>query len=148
MFDLHNISAPWRLTIEYVFFVHNIILMQLIRTIKAVKFLGCMSLLLILCISSNAQQSHDESKSMVVYDPLLWKHELKLNADQREKIQKINLEFYQSIYETVNEETTNRAALQSKANQYLQHRSQEIWNAFNPNQRRKWKRLWDHYSTS
>jgi hypothetical protein len=121
--------------------------MKLMGTIKAVKFWGSLALLLILCISSTAQQSHDETKSMIIYDPLLWKHELRLNAYQREKIQKINLEFYQSIYETVNEETSDRAALQSKANQYLQHRSQEIWNAFNPNQRRKWKRMWDHYST-
>ena len=122
--------------------------MQLIRAIKSVKFLGYLPLLLIVSISSNAQQSHNEDKSIIVYDPLLWKHELRLNAEQREKIQKINLEFYQSIYETANEETSDRAALQTKANQYLQHRSQEIWNAFNPNQRRKWKRMWDHYSTS
>jgi hypothetical protein len=121
--------------------------MQLIRTIKRMKFLGYLPLLLILSISSSyAQQSHNEDKSIVVYDPLLWKHELKLSADQREKIQKINLEFYQNIYETANEETSDRAALQTKANQYLQHRSQEIWNAFNANQRRKWKRMWDHYS--
>jgi hypothetical protein len=121
--------------------------MQRIRTITAVRFLGCLPLLFILCISSNAQQSRHESKNAVVYDPLLWKHELKLNADQREKIQKINLEFYQNIYETVNEESSDRADLQAKANQYLQHRSQEIWNAFNSIQRKKWKRMWDHYST-
>lgn len=148
MLDLHNIPAHWRLTSECIFFVYNNLLMQLIRTIKVAKFLSVLPLLLTLCIFANAQQSHDESKSLVVYDPLLWKHELKLNANQREKIQKINLEFYQSIYETANEESSDRSALQSKADQYLQHRSQEIWNAFNSNQRRKWKRMWDHhYST-
>ncbi|MEO7988456.1 MAG: hypothetical protein ABI663_02885 [Chryseolinea sp.] len=114
---------------------------------NTLKFLSSLFLCLIVCSLANAQQDSNENKSVVLYDPLLWKHELKLNAGQREKIEKINLEFYQSIYKTANERTSDRAALQSKANQYLQQRSQEIWDAFNPNQRRKWKRLWDHYSS-
>lgn len=122
-------------------------MMQLNRTIDTLKFLGLLPLFFMFSISSNAQQSLTENKSIVIYDPLLWNHELKLNANQREKIQQINLEFYQSIYKAAADGSRDRAALQSKANQYIEQRSQEIWEAFNPNQRRKWKRLWDHYAS-
>ena len=114
---------------------------------NTLKFISTFCVSLIICCTANAQKDSNENKSVVLYDPLLWKHELKLNAGQREKIEKINLEFYQSIYKTAQEGASDRSALQSKANQYLQQRSQEIWDAFNPNQRRKWKRLWDHYSS-
>jgi len=116
------------------------------HTTNMMKFRSSLFLLLILSISVHAQNSSHETQPIVGYDPILWKHELKLNADQREKIQKINLEFYQNIYRSVSQGVHDRSALQSKAYQYLQQRSLEIWNAFNPNQRRKWKRLWDHYS--
>lgn len=110
-------------------------------------FVSLLFVFLVRSVTTSAQPISQETKRAVLYDPLVWEHELKLNAYQREKIQKINLEFYQSIYKTVSEGTRDRSYLQSKANQYLQQRSQEIWDAFNPNQRRKWKRLWDHYST-
>lgn len=121
--------------------------MKINRTINTLKILGSLFLFFILSISVNAQQLITENKNIVIYDPLLWKHQLKLNANQREKIQQINLEFYQSIYKAAQDDSRDRAALQSKANQYIQQRSQEIWEAFNPNQRRKWKRMWDHYSS-
>ncbi len=122
-------------------------MMKINRTINTLKILGSLFLFFILSISVNAQQLITENKNIVIYDPLLWKHQLKLNANQREKIQQINLEFYQSIYKAAQDDSRDRAALQSKANQYIQQRSQEIWEAFNPNQRRKWKRMWDHYSS-
>lgn len=115
--------------------------------INTLKFLCCLSVFFVVSISAQAQPANTEDKNIVVYDPLLWKHELKLSADQRQKIQKINLEFYQSIYETANTQNSDHANLQSKANEFLEHRSQEIWNAFNASQRRKWKRMWDHHST-
>jgi hypothetical protein len=34
--------------------------------------------------------------------------------------------------------------MQTRAAQYLLQRSQKIWDIFHPNQRRKWKRMWDH----
>ena len=120
--------------------------MQPNRYTTSFKFWSSLFLFLTLPLSTNAQRSFNETQQVVGHDPLLWKHELKLNAEQREKIQKINLEFYQNIYRSVNEEVRDHSVLPSKANHYLQQRSQDIWNAFNPNQRRKWKRLWDHYS--
>lgn len=117
------------------------------HNVNTLNFLGSLFLCLIVCSIANAQQVSNENKRVVLYDPLLWKHELKLNAGQREKIEKINLEFYQNIYKTAQEGKSDRSALQSKANQYLQQRSLEIWEAFNLNQRRKWKRMWDHYSS-
>ncbi len=114
---------------------------------NTLRFLSSLLLCLVVCSTAKAQQDSNENKSVVLYDPLLWKHELKLNAGQREKIEKINLEFYQSIYKTAKEGTSDRSTLQAKANQYLQQRSQDIWDSFNPNQRRKWKRMWDHYSS-
>jgi hypothetical protein len=120
--------------------------MQLNQYPTKLKFLCSLFLFSILHISANAQNTINETQQVVGHDPLLWKDELKLNADQREKIQKINLEFYQNIYRSVSEEVHDHSVLQSKAKQYLQQRSEEIWNAFNPNQRRKWKRLWSRYT--
>lgn len=120
--------------------------MQLGNKINTLKFIGSLFLFFILSISANAQQSETD-KNIVIYDPLLWKHQLKLNASQREKIQQINLEFYQSIYKAAQEGGRDRTSLQLKANQYIEQRSHEIWEAFNPNQRRKWKRMWDHYAS-
>ncbi len=120
--------------------------MQINQHANTLKFIGSLFVFFLLSISVQAQQSVTEKKNLVVYDPLLWKHQLKLNANQREKIQQINQEFYESIYQAARD-GRDRSALQVKANQYIKHRSEEIWDAFNPNQRRKWKRMWDHYES-
>src|SRR6188768_2535920 len=107
-------------------------MMQRNHTTNTLKLLGVLSVFLLVNFPSNGQQLADQSKGLVIYDPLLWKHELKLNANQREKIQQINLEFYQSIYNAAKDGGQDRATLQLKANQYIEQRSQEIWDAFNP----------------
>jgi hypothetical protein len=145
--DLHNLAALWRLVRECAFLIKNTIIMKLTQNNTALKSLGIMSLFFICSLSLHAQQALDGNKDLVIYDPLMWKHQLKLKADQQEKIQQINQEFYQSLYKAAQEDTQDRAALQSKANQYIHQRSQEIWDAFNANQRKKWKRMWDHYSS-
>jgi len=120
--------------------------MQFSQNIKKLKVQAILPLLLFLSFSANAQDQSSATSDIVIYDPLLWKNELKLNAEQRQEIQKINTEFYQSIYEAAIDSKDHKV-MQAKANQYLQQRSQEIWEAFSPSQRKKWKRLWDHYSS-
>jgi len=120
--------------------------MQISQNIKKLKVQALLPLLLILSFVANAQKQSSSTNNIVVYDPLLWKNELRLNAEQRQEIQKINIEFYQSIYEAA-VDSKDHKVMQAKTNQYLQQRSQEIWEAFSPAQRKKWKRLWDHYSS-
>ncbi|HPH46548.1 MAG TPA: hypothetical protein PLJ60_02645 [Chryseolinea sp.] len=120
--------------------------MQTNQKIKKLKVPVILPLLLFLSFVSNAQEQNRAANDLVVYDPLVWKNELKLNAEQRQEIQKINTEFYQSMYEAA-VDSKDHKVMQAKANQYLQQRSQEIWEAFSPSQRKKWKRLWDHYSS-
>jgi hypothetical protein len=124
----------------------SIFVLQFNQMIKKLKFQSILSLLLLAGFVANAQEQSSEKNDLVIYDPLLWKNELKLNAEQRQEIEKINTEFYQSIYQAA-ADSKDHNAMQAKANQYLQQRSQEIWEAFKPSQRKKWKRLWDHYSS-
>jgi hypothetical protein len=124
----------------------SIFAMQFNQMIRKIKFPTILSLLLLPGFVANAQDQSSEKNDIVLYDPLLWKNELKLNAEQRQEIQKINIEYYQSIYEAA-ADSKDLKTMQAKANQYLHQRSQEIWEAFRPSQRKKWKRLWDHYSS-
>ncbi len=119
--------------------------MQFVQVIKKLK-VHIILPLLVLSFVANAQEQSNEKNNLVLYDPLLWKNELKLNEGQRQEIQKINIAFYQSIYEAA-ADLKDQKTMQFKANQYLQQRSQEIWDSFRPSQRKKWKRLWDHYAS-
>jgi hypothetical protein len=85
-------------------------------------------------------QGNQSAESIVVFDPLFWKDQLKLDASQRRKIKEINIEYYERLY-AIHEEP-NRQQVQVRAAQSLLQRSEEIWGTFYPRQRKKWKKLW------
>lgn len=85
-------------------------------------------------------QGNQSTESIVVFDPLFWKDQLKLDASQRQKIKEINIEYYERLY-AIHEEP-NRQKVQARAAQSLLQRSEEIWETFYPRQRKKWKKLW------
>ena len=75
-------------------------------------------------------QDNQSTESIVVFDPLFWKDQLKLDASQRQKIKEINIEYYERLY-AIHEEP-NRQKVQARAAQSLLQRSEEIWRHFTP----------------
>jgi hypothetical protein len=90
--------------------------------------------------------STGNNEALVVFDPLFWKDELKLTPGQSTTIQNINMEYYEGIYQAVDENEGNIKALQSITADLLHKRSEKIWNTFQPKQKRKWNKLSAFYS--
>lgn len=106
-------------------------------------YLGSLLVCFVMSFAVHAQQAQD-LKSIVMYDPLFWKEQLKLKDTQCRLIQSINTEYYENLKRVFRDHPQDRSVMQTRAAQYLQQRSQKIWDIFHPNQRRKWKRMWDH----
>ena len=97
-------------------------------------------LLLTLSLSANAQLN--DEKIIIKYDPLFWKDRLKLSYDQYVKIREINYEYYQKLMDVAHDKaTSNHTALKSKADAFLEERSNQIWNTFHSRQRKKWMKM-------
>jgi len=101
----------------------------------------CLAIFLFSTAAVCAQDNQAE-KGYVLYDPLFWKSQLKLNAEQCQKIREINSQFYEKLSAVAHEET-NHKALRQKAVQTLLERSEEIWETFYPKQRKIWKKMWE-----
>jgi hypothetical protein len=103
-------------------------------------------LLLLLVCSAAAYgcrgQQETPMRTLVLYDPLFWSHELRLNNHQYKKIREINHEYYERLIEAVEEEPGNRGAFRLTVAKCLLHRSQSIWETFSTKQKRKWIKLW------
>lgn len=90
-------------------------------------------------VSSLHAQDLKSEGTMVVFDPLFWKDQLKLNDSQCLRIREINSLFYEKLSDVANE--SNHQVVKAKAAQTLLERSEEIWETFHPKQRRKWKKI-------
>jgi len=101
-----------------------------------------LSIVAVMLLSTASFVSAQELKSeqnMVVFDPLFWKDQLKLNDSQCLRIREINSDFYQKLSDVAHE--SNHQVVRAKAAQSLLERSEEIWETFHPKQRRKWKKI-------
>ncbi|MBT1697626.1 hypothetical protein KK083_12110 [Fulvivirgaceae bacterium PWU4] len=102
----------------------------------------------VLAYGCHAQQE-TSLKTLVLYDPLFWRHELRLDSHQSRKITDINREYYARLMAAVSEMPGDRTALQLTVARCLLNRSQSIWETFNAKQRRKWRKIWrDRFRTS
>jgi hypothetical protein len=90
-------------------------------------------------VSARAQESTTTAKTVVLFDPLFWKEDLKLSTNQCQKIKDINFEFFQQINSLTHE---NRGAVPAKTAELLSDRSEKIWSTFQPRQKKKWKKIW------
>ncbi|MEJ7645891.1 MAG: hypothetical protein WKF87_14950 [Chryseolinea sp.] len=79
---------------------------------------------------------------MVLFDPLFWKDELKLDNAQCQEIRRINSQYYEKLYAVARD--ANHRTAKAKAETTLQERSEEIWETFHPKQRKRWKKIWDN----
>ena len=73
-----------------------------------------------------------ESQENVSFDPTFWAHELRLDAEQRNKIEAINAEFYEHL--------KTRPSL-TQLNDYLAVRQELILCTFHRRQKRKWEKI-------
>src|SRR5262245_20554314 len=96
---------------------------------------------MVLAYGSYAQQE-TSLKTLVLYDPLFWRHELRLDSYQSRKITDINREYYARLMAAVSERPGDRTALQLTVARCLLNRSQSIWETFNAKQKRKWRKIW------
>lgn len=91
-------------------------------------------------VIAKAQEQQEEGE-LVLYDPLFWKEQLKLDDDQCQKIREINSEFYEKLSTVVHEEPNHEVA-KEMAQETLIQRSEGIWETFYPKQRKRWKKIW------
>ena len=89
-------------------------------------------ILLIVASSGQLMAQESESQENVSYDPSFWAQELKLDAEQRSKIEVINAEFYEQL--------KNRPSL-TQLQTYLQERQELILDTFHTRQKRKWEKI-------
>ncbi|TXI68482.1 MAG: hypothetical protein E6Q41_04045 [Cyclobacteriaceae bacterium] len=93
-----------------------------------------LTLLILLIGAFSTQLLAQESglQENVSFDPSFWAQELKLDAEQRTKIEVINAEFYEQL--------KNRPSL-TQLQTYLQERQELILDTFHARQKRKWEKI-------
>lgn len=95
--------------------------------------------------ASYGQNSGEQQKGIITYDPLFWKDQLKLKESQCRSIRSINYEYYESLKDVMsNNQSVDVTTARRVLAQSLMKRSQKIWEVFDTTQRRKWKSLWVH----
>ncbi|HEX8059485.1 MAG TPA: hypothetical protein VF473_01055 [Cyclobacteriaceae bacterium] len=97
--------------------------------------------IVLISFAAEAQTDRNESRDVVMYDPLFWRDELALRSNQYRKIEEINTEFYQNLRSIKNE--TSRETKNNRLEQGLQERSQKIFQTLMPKQRRKLEKIID-----
>lgn len=94
---------------------------------------GGFLLLLALCAFSNSLFGQEsEPLEAVPYDPSFWAHELRLDSEQRNKIESINAGFYEQL-----KSRPSPAQLQT----YLEERQESILGTFHTRQKRRWEKI-------
>jgi hypothetical protein len=76
--------------------------------------------------------AQDNASDAVPYDPTFWAQELRLDSEQRNKIETINAEFYEQL--------KNRPSV-TQLQAYLEERQDLILDTFHSRQKRKWEKI-------
>jgi hypothetical protein len=109
------------------------------KNLTCMKYL--MTFMVLMGFAAEAQTNQNDSRDVVMYDPLFWKDELSLRNNQSRRIEEINVEFYQSLRAIKDE--TSRETKSNRLEQGLQERSQKIFQTLMPKQRRKLEKIID-----
>lgn len=97
---------------------------------------------ILIASSALAAYGQDSPESIVLYDPIFWKDDLKLRSEQCNEIRAVNSEYYEKILDTYEESANDRRELNRALLQCSVERSHQIWQIFSPRQRKKWTKLW------
>ena len=99
-------------------------------------------ILLFLAISAIAHAQDDQTENeRVLYDPLFWKEQLRLDDEQCQRIKEINSQYYEKLMAVVEDESDHNT-VRALAEETLMQRSEGIWETFYPKQRKRWKKIW------
>lgn len=82
--------------------------------------------------------------TVVGYDPLFWKAELRLSTDQCTQLRDINAEFYKAILSAA-QDHAKWDADRLRIVELLNHRSEKIMQIFTERQRRRWDKIASAY---
>ena len=107
---------------------------------KMLRLIVC----LLLCVAGGSaySQTNKEGKVIVQYDPLFWKHQLKLSNSQSNRIMEINVEYYEKI-KVASSGQSSSGNTRHQVEQILEQRSHQIWSTFHSRQKRKWAKMWN-----
>lgn len=86
-------------------------------------------------------QSGDDARGVVMYDPLFWRHELRIKPTQARIIEQINREFYAQLLTAYQSQPDDESYLSGKVVENTKIRNQKILDAFAPHQRKKWQKI-------
>jgi hypothetical protein len=95
-------------------------------------------------LAAQGQTRRTESSCLVMYDPVFWKTKLRLRNDQCRSIREVNAQYYERLVGMLDKPASSSVSTLTLVEQYLSDRNEKIWNIFQPAQRKRWKRLWDH----
>ena len=99
-------------------------------------------------LAVQGQTRRTESSCLVMYDPVFWKTKLRLREDQCRSIREVNAQYYERLVGVLDKPASSQVSTLTLVEQYLSDRNEKIWNIFQPAQRKRWKRLWDHQYAS
>jgi hypothetical protein len=105
--------------------------------------------LVLMCLMSagfavQGQTRRTESSCLVMYDPVFWRTKLRLRDDQCRSIRDVNAQYYERLMGMLDKPASSSVSTLTLVEQYLSDRNEKIWNIFQPAQRKRWKRLWEH----
>lgn len=86
-------------------------------------------------------QSGDDASGVVMYDPLFWRHELRIKPTQARKIEEINRDFYAQLLTAYQAQPDDENYLSGKVVENTKIRNQRILDTFAPHQRKKWEKI-------
>ncbi len=110
------------------------------------RFFGFLFIVFIIGTKATAQDyssAHTESgpKSLIYFDPIFWKDQLKLSSLQQKKIDRINYEFYENLKKAYSIYGHQESSHYGEIKDLLANRSEQIWETFHGKQKRKWEKL-------
>ena len=109
-----------------------------------VRFALLLMCLLTAGMAAQGQTRRTESSCLVMYDPTFWKSKLHLREEQCRSIRQINAQYYERLVGVLDRPASSSVSTLTLVEQYLSDRNEKIWSIFQPAQRKRWKRLWDH----
>jgi len=100
--------------------------------------------LMIVTSMSQSVFAQTEGNTVVGYDPLFWKAELRLSTEQCTQLRDINAEFYKAIVSAAHDHAKWEAD-RIRIVELLINRSEKIMQIFTDRQRKKWDKIASAY---
>jgi len=100
--------------------------------------------LMIVTSMSQSVFAQTEGNTVVGYDPLFWKAELRLSTEQCTQLRDINAEFYKAIVSAARDHAKWEAD-RIRIMELLNNRSEKIMQIFTDRQRKKWDKIASAY---